>query len=101
MFKKDLSNVWSELMIFKFDSIIHLAAQAGVRYSIENPRAYLESNILGFQSVLEFVEKTKVERFLYASRARFMVKTQSNPFQKLNHVTTLKVITQLLKNLMN
>ena len=51
MFKKDLnSNVWSELMIFKFDSIIHLAAQAGVRYSIENPRAYLESNILGFQS---------------------------------------------------
>ena len=39
-------------MIFKFDSIIHLAAQAGVRYSIENPRAYLESNILGFQVFL-------------------------------------------------
>ena len=87
-------------MIFKFDSIIHLAAQAGdaIVLRIES---YLESNILGFQSVLEFVEKTKVERFLYEAAARFMVKTQSNPFQKLNHVTTLKVITQLLKNLMN
>ena len=84
MFKKDLnSNVWSELMIFKFDSIIHLAAQAGVRYSIENPRAYLESNILGFQSVLEFVEKTKVKRFLYASSSSVYGKNTKQPFSEI------------------
>ena len=61
------SDVWEKFENIEFDAIVHLAAQAGVRYSIENPRAYLESNILGFQSVIEFVLKTGVNRFLYAS----------------------------------
>ena len=49
--KNDLnSKVWNDLNQMNIDIVIHLAAQAGVRYSIENPNAYLESNIFGFQN---------------------------------------------------
>lgn len=83
MFEEDLnSEVWIRLESFAFDAIVHLAAQAGVRYSIENPRAYLESNILGFQSVLEFVTKTRVKRFLYASSSSVYGKNSSQPFSE-------------------
>ena len=83
MFEEDLnSEVWKRLESFVFDAIIHLAAQAGVRYSIKNPRAYLESNILGFQSVLEFVTKTRVKRFLYASSSSVYGKNSSQPFSE-------------------
>ena len=46
---------------------MHLAAQAGVRYSIENPRQYLESNISGFFNILEFSKKYNVKHLVYAS----------------------------------
>ena len=51
----------------KIDSIIHLAAQAGVRYSLINPRSYINNNILGFFNVLEIAKRKKVKRFIYAS----------------------------------
>lgn len=51
----------------KFTYVVNLAAQAGVRYSIENPRAYLQSNIEGFLSVLEGSRYSKVEHLIYAS----------------------------------
>lgn len=76
------SNVWNALERFDFDAIIHLAAQAGVRYSIENPRAYLSSNVLGFQSVLEFVTKTEQQRFLYASSSSVYGKNSTQPFSE-------------------
>ena len=83
MFEADLnSNVWEELKLFEYQAIIHLAAQAGVRYSIENPRAYLASNILGFQSVLEFVSRKRVERFLYASSSSVYGKNSPQPFSE-------------------
>ena len=83
MFEEDLNSaVWTELESFAFDAIVHLAAQAGVRYSIENPRAYLESNILGFQSVLEFVAKTGIKRFLYASSSSVYGKNSTQPFSE-------------------
>ncbi len=50
-----------------FDRIIHLAAQAGVRYSLENPLAYVESNILGFTNLLEAARYATVAHFTYAS----------------------------------
>ena len=63
MFEADLnSEVWNELKSFDFQAIVHLAAQAGVRYSIENPKAYLESNVLGFQKVLDYVKETQSEK---------------------------------------
>lgn len=51
----------------KFDRVINLAAQAGVRYSIENPRAYVESNIVGFLNVLEGCRNNNVKHLVYAS----------------------------------
>lgn len=83
MFEADLnSDVWINLESFEFDAIVHLAAQAGVRYSIENPRVYLESNILGFQSVIEFVLKAGINRFLYASSSSVYGKNSSQPFSE-------------------
>jgi len=52
---------------FNFSLVIHLAAQAGVRYSIENPNAYIQSNLLGFQHVLENCRRHKPEHFVFAS----------------------------------
>ena len=52
---------------YKFDGVINLAAQAGVRYSIENPHAYLNSNILGFGNILEGCRNNSVSHLVYAS----------------------------------
>ena len=51
----------------KFKHVIHLAAQAGVRYSLTNPHAYVQSNLVGFVNMLECCRHAKVEHFLYAS----------------------------------
>ena len=51
----------------KFDVVINLAAQAGVRYSLENPKAYVESNLIGFFNVLNYSKLTNVKHFLFAS----------------------------------
>ncbi|MDH5305268.1 MAG: SDR family NAD(P)-dependent oxidoreductase, partial [Gammaproteobacteria bacterium] len=51
----------------RFDRVVHLAAQAGVRYSIENPHSYIESNIVGTLHVLEGCRHNKVEHLVYAS----------------------------------
>lgn len=51
----------------KFELVIHLAAQAGVRYSIENPKTYIESNIVGFLNILEGCRNNDVKKLLYAS----------------------------------
>lgn len=52
---------------FKPTFVIHLAAQAGVRYSLKNPKAYIDNNIIGFFNILEQVKKYKVLNFIYAS----------------------------------
>ena len=51
----------------KFDRVIHLAAQAGVRYSLQNPHAYIDSNIVGFTNILEGCRHTGVQHLAYAS----------------------------------
>jgi UDP-glucuronate 4-epimerase len=53
--------------IEKFDSICNLAAQAGVRYSLENPHAYISSNIVGFMNILEACRYNKIQHLIYAS----------------------------------
>ena len=81
MHRKDLnSNIWESLSMLRFDAVVHLAAQAGVRYSLENPRAYLESNILGFHNVMEFVSKNKIQKFIYASSSSVYGKSVQQPF---------------------
>lgn len=64
----------------KPDVVVHLAAQAGVRYSIENPRAYIESNIVGFFNVLEAVRRNPVSHFLYASSSSVYGNRDKTPF---------------------
>ena len=83
MFEADLnSNVWEKLGGLDFDSVIHLAAQAGVRYSLENPQAYIDSNILAFQRVMEFVERESINCFVYASSSSVYGKLSRQPFSE-------------------
>jgi UDP-glucuronate 4-epimerase len=73
---------------FQPDVIIHLAAQAGVRYSLENPRAYLESNILGTFNVMEAARKLKVKHLLMASTSSVYGANSNMPFTENDRVDT-------------
>ena len=64
----------------KFDRVIHLAAQAGVRYSIENPLAYVESNVVGTANVLEGCRHNGVEHLVYASTSSVYGANTKMPF---------------------
>ena len=62
--KSLIDNLFSE---YKFDVVVNLAAQAGVRYSIDHPDAYIESNVIGFYNILEACRHNPVEHLVYAS----------------------------------
>ena len=64
----------------QFDRVIHLAAQAGVRYSIENPDAYIESNLVGFANILEGCRQQNTAHLLYASSSSVYGMNRSTPF---------------------
>jgi len=81
----------------KADIIVHLAAQAGVRYSIENPRAYLNSNLVGTFNVLELVRKHKPQHFLLASTSSVYGANRELPFRetdRADHPMTLYAATK-------
>ncbi len=78
-----LSNAWKK---FEPSHALNLAAQAGVRYSIENPMAYVESNLVGFQNVIELVRETKPENFAYASSSSVYGSNKELPFSEKHHV---------------
>jgi len=82
--KTDLEN--SEVMnkLFKeekFDAVCNLAAQAGVRYSIENPHAYIQSNVVGFMNILEACRNFDVKNLSYASSSSVYGLNKSQPFK--------------------
>ena len=62
--KKKLFEIFNE---FRFHIVLHLAAQAGVRYSIEQPKSYINSNLIGFFNIIELCRKFEVKNFIYAS----------------------------------
>ena len=64
----------------EFDIVVNLAAQAGVRYSIDNPQAYMESNVIGFFNILEACRHNPVEHLLYASSSSVYGNQQKTPF---------------------
>jgi UDP-glucuronate 4-epimerase len=72
--------------IQKFDVICHLAAQAGVRYSIENPYAYIESNIVGFMNVLECCRHNRIKHLVYASSSSVYGNSDKIPFSENDQV---------------
>lgn len=70
----------------KFDSVAHLAAQAGVRYSIENPHAYIDSNIVGFVNVLEGCRLSRVGHLVFASSSSVYGSNTGLPFSEHDNV---------------
>ncbi|KAB2814343.1 NAD-dependent epimerase/dehydratase family protein [Phaeocystidibacter luteus] len=66
----------------RFDFVIHLAAQAGVRYSIENPQAYMHSNMDGFFSILDLAKEHKPKHFIYASSSSVYGMDSKQPFNE-------------------
>ncbi|MHA6298282.1 NAD-dependent epimerase [Devosia sp. CAU 1758] len=66
----------------RFDRVIHLAAQAGVRYSIENPHSYVESNIIAFTNILEACRHAQVEHLTYASTSSVYGANTKMPFSE-------------------
>lgn len=80
----------STLDAFEPDVIVHLAAQAGVRYSLENPRAYLDSNVIGTFNVMEAARRLSVQHLLMASTSSVYGANEDMPF-----IETEKADTQL------
>jgi len=70
----------------KIDIICHLAAQAGVRYSLENPNSYINSNILGTNNILEMARKYKVNKVVYASSSSVYGGNTKTPFSESDEV---------------
>lgn len=70
----------------KFDAVMNLAAQAGVRYSIENPLAYIDSNIVGFANLLETARHNPVKHFVYASSSSVYGGNIKTPFAESDSV---------------
>lgn len=66
----------------QFDRVVHLAAQAGVRYSLENPHAYVESNVIAFTNILEACRHAKVPHLVYASTSSVYGANTSMPFSE-------------------
>lgn len=69
-----------------FDRVIHLAAQAGVRYSIDNPHAYVQSNLVGFLNILEGCRHHKVPHLTYASSSSVYGANEVQPFSEQHNV---------------
>ena len=69
----------------EFKLVIHLAAQAGVRYSLENPSAYIESNILGFQNILEGCRAKRPEHLVFASSSSVYGNSQNTIFSETDN----------------
>ena len=70
----------------KFDVVIHLAAQAGVRYSLENPASYIDSNLVGFGNMLEGCRQQKVPHLVYASSSSVYGANKNFPFREQDRV---------------
>ncbi|TDS89407.1 UDP-glucuronate 4-epimerase [Rahnella sp. BIGb0236] len=87
----------------RFERVIHLAAQAGVRYSIENPLAYADSNLTGFVNVLEGCRHNKVGHLLYASSSSVYGLNKKQPFStddSVDHPVSLYAATKKANELM-
>jgi len=86
-----------------FDSVIHLAAQAGVRYSLENPQAYVDSNLVGFVNILEACRHNKVGHLAYASSSSVYGSNRNKPFRvtdRVDHPVSLYAASKKANELM-
>jgi len=98
--RKGLGEIFKK---YKFNSVINLAAQAGVRYSIENPLAYINSNIVGFAHILENCRHHNVENLVYASTSSVYGANTKMPFSEhdsANHPLSLYAASKKSNELM-
>jgi UDP-glucuronate 4-epimerase len=104
--KADVADREQMEQIFQNESpthVIHLAAQAGVRYSLENPYAYIDANIAGFMNVLECCRQHKIEHLVYASSSSVYGANSKLPFsvhQNVDHPISLYAATKKANELM-
>ena len=77
---KDLENYIKQN---KINFIIHLAAQAGVRFSLKNPQTYIDNNITGFLNILEIMKKRKIKKIIYASSSSVYGKVKKKILLKI------------------
>jgi UDP-glucuronate 4-epimerase len=87
----------------KFDAVMHLAAQAGVRYSIENPAAYIDANVVGFLNVLEGCRHSRVAHLVFASSSSVYGANTRLPFSEhdnVDHPVSLYAATKKANELM-
>lgn len=95
-----ITNIFKE---YKPDVVINLAAQAGVRYSIENPGVYIQSNIIGFYNILEACRHYPVEHLIYASSSSVYGANEKVPFEEsdfVDHPVSLYASTKKSNELM-
>lgn len=104
--KMDLADKDLMLNLFSkenFDIVIHLGAQAGVRYSIENPYAYIDSNIIGMMNILEGARNNPVQHLIYASSSSVYGGNKKVPFStedSVDHPVSLYAATKKSNELM-
>jgi UDP-glucuronate 4-epimerase len=99
----DRAGVESLFAAERFDRVIHLAAQAGVRYSLKNPHAYIESNVLGFMNILEASRANKVEHLTFASSSSVYGANTKMPFSvhdNVDHPLSMYAATKKANELM-
>ena len=87
----------------KFDAVCHLAAQAGVRYSITNPSVYVASNLVGFSNVLEAARQSEIKNFSYASSSSVYGLNKKQPFSthdNVDHPVSLYAATKKANELL-
>ncbi|HEA2381292.1 TPA: NAD-dependent epimerase, partial [Escherichia coli] len=105
-YKLDLADRDGMAKLFEteqFDRVIHLAAQAGVRYSLENPYAYADSNLTGYLNILEGCRHNKVQHLLYASSSSVYGLNRKMPFStddSVDHPVSLYAATKKANELM-
>ncbi len=87
-YKKDISDksLQKVFLKYKIKFVINLAAQAGVRYSLKNPYAYFESNLMGFGNILELSRKFKIKHLIYASSSSVYGLNKKLPFSEEDQV---------------
>ena len=78
----DSKTLYDLFKIFNFQIIYNLAAQAGVRYSLDNPKVYIQSNINGFFNLIDIARKNNIERFIYASSSSIYGNETQTPFNE-------------------
>lgn len=98
--REGISDLFEE---HKFENVVNLAAQAGVRYSIDNPLTYIDSNLVGFANILEGCRHNKVRHLVYASSSSVYGLNTNQPFsthESVNHPVSLYAATKKANELM-